>query len=61
MDKLLDVKEVADILQLTENTVRMYIRKKKLNAVRFGQVYRVDLESLRRFVSERFTVEEVKR
>lgn len=40
MEKLLNVKECADMLQVTERTIYAYIRDKKIPFIRIGRVYR---------------------
>jgi excisionase family DNA binding protein len=44
------VSEVAELLKVTERTVRNWIKQKRLRAVRVGGVIRVSVEELERFV-----------
>lgn len=46
----LTVQEVADILRFSVLTIYKYIKEGKLNAVEFGGHYRVDGESLNKFI-----------
>jgi len=50
--ELLTPEQVSEILQITPQTVRRYIREGKLKASKFGRVYRVRREELERFVME---------
>lgn len=40
------VQEVAEILSLSEQTIRKLIHEGKLQAIRLGRIYRIPLESL---------------
>lgn len=40
------VQEVADILSLSEQTIRKLIREGRLKAVRLGRTYRIPSEAL---------------
>ncbi|MGF1639526.1 MAG: helix-turn-helix domain-containing protein [Rhodospirillales bacterium] len=49
---LLTVHEVAETLKVKEATIRVWIRNRKLPAIKFGKEYRVDAEDLERFIQE---------
>lgn len=51
----LSVDDIAKELDLTEDTIRNYIRTKQLVAVRIGNTYRIKREDLNRFLEERKT------
>lgn len=51
MKKLLKVKEVAEILQMHENTVKRWLRDKKLKGVKFGKGWRIEQADLRKFLN----------
>ena len=51
----LSVEEIAQILGLSEDTIRGYIRNKQLKAFRFGHVYRVLRSDFAKFVKDRST------
>ena len=57
-DKLLSVEEVSRRLDVTQDTVRRYIRTKQLNAIRLGSKYKVSEEDLAAFINERRTKKE---
>lgn len=46
------VKEVADILNLNERTVRNWINEGKIHAVKFGSEWRVSYEEVKRLKKE---------
>jgi excisionase family DNA binding protein len=46
-------KEVADRFKVSEETVRRYIRQKKLQAIRFGDQLRILDSSLQEFIKKR--------
>lgn len=48
--RLLTVSEVADLLALSEKTIRRWIAAGRLPAVRFGRVVRVSTNSLEKFI-----------
>lgn len=53
-DELLTVEEVADILKLHVDTIRRYVRERKLKAVRLSATQlRIRRSELDRFVKER--------
>lgn len=45
-EKLLTVRETANYLQLSEQTVRRWINTGKLNAVKIGKEFRIRLSEL---------------
>jgi len=47
MEKLLTIKEAAKILRLNAETITRYIREGKIQAVKFGRVWRVEKKVLR--------------
>jgi excisionase family DNA binding protein len=51
MDKLLDVYSVADTLALSPLTVRRYIARGRLKAIRLGRRVLVEPAELERFVA----------
>jgi excisionase family DNA binding protein len=55
-DGLLTVEQAADILQLHPDTVRKYVRQKKLRAVRISPTnVRIRRSDLEKFIEERLT------
>lgn len=48
---LLTVKEVAVFLKLSLLTIYKYIRERKLEAIQFGGHYRIDKQSLDKFIN----------
>ena len=50
MDELLTVKQVAELLQLHEMTIRRYIKSGKLEAVRIGRNVRVPRRAVEAFL-----------
>ena len=54
---MLTIHEVADLLKVTEATVRRWIKNKELVAVEFNREYRVARKHLEHFVTERLTVD----
>ena len=53
-DELLTVEEVADELKLHPDTVRRYIREKKLRSIRLSNTaHRIRRSELERFLKER--------
>ena len=50
MPKVLCLKEVSEVLKLNINTVRRYVREGKIQAAKFGRVYRVREEALEEFI-----------
>jgi excisionase family DNA binding protein len=45
-EKLLTVRETANYLQLTDQTIRRWINTGKLNAVKIGKEFRIRLSEL---------------
>lgn len=56
MDKLYTCLQLSERYAVPVGTVWLWIRKKKLPAIRIGREYRVSEESLRQFENERKTV-----
>lgn len=54
---MLTIHEVADLLKVTEATVRRWIKQKELVAVEFNREYRVARKHLEKFVTERLTID----
>ena len=55
-DELLTVEQAADILQLHPDTVRRYVRERKLRAVRISPTnVRIRRSDLEKFIEERLT------
>lgn len=52
---LLELEEVAEILHISVETVRTYIREKKLIAFRIGRSYLVDRADVYKFIQDRRT------
>jgi excisionase family DNA binding protein len=50
------VEELAHEWGLKEETIRAYIRSKQLEAVRFGNTYRVHKDAKKKFEDERRTL-----
>ncbi len=48
------VQEVAEILSLSEQTIRKLIHEGKLQAIRLGRTYRIPYESLVQLRTSRF-------
>ena len=55
-DMLLTVEQVAERLQVHEETVRVWIRRKQLNAVQIGNEYRITPADLRDYIERRKTI-----
>lgn len=47
--------EIAELLKVSEATVRTWIHEKKLRAVRFGREFRVPFKDLEAFVNAHAT------
>ena len=59
MDKeFLSVKDIAKLLELKEDTIQGWIRRKELVAYKVGNAYRVKREDLDKFLEERRTKKE---
>ena len=56
MGKFYTSEQVTELLQLNIQTVRKYIRQKKLIAYRFGKEYRISEEDLKNFIEARKTI-----
>jgi len=50
-DRLLDVKQTADYLQVSETTVQRWCRAGRLPAMRIGHEWRIDGQRLRGMVA----------
>lgn len=50
--RLLTVHEVAETLQVSEATIRAWIRERKLRGIKFGKGWRVDAQDLETFIDE---------
>ena len=50
------VKEVAEMLQLNEVTIRRYISDEKIKAYKFGRNYRIEKEELNRFLETKSSI-----
>ena len=48
MSKMLTLKEVSELLGLHINTIRSYVKRGKLRAVKFGRVWRVSEKEVMR-------------
>ena len=51
--ELLTVDEVAEILYLGKNTVYGLLRSGELQAIRFGRVWRIPKESIKKMINEK--------
>lgn len=51
-DRLLTVKEVASILNISENTVKFWVSRGKFDVVRVGRLVRVSAKALREWIEE---------
>ena len=54
---MLTIHEVADLLKVTEATVRSWIKHKELPAVEFNREDRVARKHLEKFVTARLTID----
>ncbi|MBT9165129.1 MAG: hypothetical protein DDT22_01339 [candidate division WS2 bacterium] len=50
MEELLVIKEVAEYFKVTPDTIRKWIKKGKLRAIKVGKNWRVTVKDLERFV-----------
>lgn len=50
MNKIYTIKEIAEILQVTERTVYTWARSGKLKAIKIGKSWRVTQEALDEFL-----------
>lgn len=56
MDKeFYTVREIADLLEVTVDTIQSYIRRKELIAYRVGNSYRIKREDFEKFLEKRRT------
>ncbi|OUQ13748.1 hypothetical protein B5E87_05350 [Massilimicrobiota sp. An142] len=53
-EPLMTVEEVSVMLNISEQTIRRYIRSKELNAIKFKRSYRITRDDLNRFIKERY-------
>jgi excisionase family DNA binding protein len=51
MAEVLTVKQAAERLQITQETVRDWLAKGRLKGVKLGHIWRVDAEALERLLS----------
>jgi excisionase family DNA binding protein len=52
----LRVQDIVDVLGVNEETVRTWIRQKKLPAIRIGRDYFIDPADFKKFLDERRTI-----
>ena len=52
MPRLLSLRDVSEVLKLNIDTVRRYVREGRIQAAKFGRVYRVREEALEEFIKE---------
>ncbi len=52
MEQLLTVKQLAEALQINEQTVQRFIREGKLKAFRVGREYRIKKSKLNEYLTE---------
>lgn len=50
-DRVYTLQEVADIMKLNKQTIQNYVKNGTLKATKFGRVYRVTEEELKRFMN----------
>lgn len=53
-EQLMTVEEVAIMLNISEQTLRRYIRNKELKAIKFKRTYRITKEDLDSFLKSRY-------
>jgi excisionase family DNA binding protein len=53
--EFLTVEQIANELDLSEETVLRWIRKKELKAYRLGKTYRITREDYQEFLDQRYT------
>jgi len=58
MQPWLTLEQIAEELQIHIETVRTWVRDKKLPAYKVGRVYRVKRDDFEKFLAERRTTEE---
>ena len=56
--EFMTVEEIAKLLKVSETTVRVWIREKKLRGAKFGRDYRVLRTDFDKFVQEQFKKDE---
>lgn len=56
--RFLTVEDIARDLNIAEDTVRSWIREKKLPAYRLGKEYRVKIDDYEHFLQQRRTVDD---
>jgi excisionase family DNA binding protein len=56
--RFLSVEDIAHDLSIAEDTVRSWIREKKLPAYRVGKEYRIKIVDYERFLEQRRTVDD---
>ena len=52
------VEELATEWGLKEETIRQYIRTKQLEAVKFGNTYRIHKDAIQKFIDKRRTTKD---
>ena len=52
MNKLYTVKEISDILEIPVQTIRLYVREGRLEAIKIGRRYRILAESVEKMILE---------
>ena len=60
IDKLLTIKEVAEILRVSERSVNRYIEFGRLRASRIGQ-WRIKQSDLEKFLKENLNIKNIKK
>ena len=60
MDKLLTIREVAEILRVSERSVNRYIESGRLRASRIGQ-WRIKQNDLENFLKENLNTKKIKK
>ena len=55
--RFLTVEDIARDLSIAEDTVRVWIREKKLPAYRVGKEYRIKIVDYERFLEQRRTID----
>jgi excisionase family DNA binding protein len=50
---VLSVKQVAEILSVSQNTAYMLIRSKQIHSIRVGRSYRIPLDAVIKYLSDR--------
>lgn len=56
--KYFSVKQAAEILQVSEETIRIWIRTKRLGASKIGRDYRISQEDIDEFMRKGRTISE---